>query len=421
MKPCPEFLDPHSPEGVSVYQLTPEEKRSEPVYPDSPGFLEGGRSLLLQTSSGPQICHFDDGGRLEPLRDRVPDLRGARLAGDGRHVVCTRGEPSDDTIVFHRMDLFTGEIEKVFIGKGTLPGTLLPVTGLHIETTSWDGTRLGAHGYLDYQRKCDGAHGIVILDTEIGRTEVVFSQRYPHAHLRYCPSPEPTLRRTLMVQHHHEREVAENGKEIRHPWSPDDRGVDLHVLRDDGSGWSDLPFGRDGDESCIGHQVWHGEDGAVAAVMLQNRDNSYGWADGTRQHAVTGTAVPSDPGDEHCGARGREAYRRYLSRPEESPRLCHLHADRSGLRFTFDTFPVWSGDRAGMAIYLGESREFGGSLKFRYLLNTGTVLRGGCHAHPILSPDGDALFFTSDYHGSPQAYMVTGLPWENGGPGPRSL
>ncbi len=410
MKPCPEFIDRNTPDGVEVYQLTPNEATSSPVYPDYPGFLEGGRSLLLHTAGGPQICHPDEGGALQPLRDMVPDIGWFQLAPDGRHLICRRGERRPGTVDLHRLDLRTGKSEPLFHAEGKLEGTLLPVDRMAIEAVSWDGSRLGALAYLDYERKPDGDMGIVILDTRSQRAEVVFSQPLPHAHLRYFPSDEAPATNLLMFQHHHERHIDITGKEIRGVWDAGDGGADLHLVRDDGTHWHNLPFGRDGKEACIGHQVWRGSNGDVASVMLQNRDNSYGWADGTQQHVVAGTPVPGDPLDPHCGRVGRDAYRYELSRPEDGPRLCHLAVDQSGLRFVFDTFPVWSGERAGMAIYLGDGCEPAASLKFQYILNSGALLKNGGHAHPILSPDGNSLFFASDYFGTQQAYMVVNLP-----------
>jgi hypothetical protein len=35
-------------------------------------------------------------------------------------------------------------------------------------------------------------------------------------------------------------------------------GADIHVLRDDGSTFRDMPWGRDGNEFCKGHQCWRG-------------------------------------------------------------------------------------------------------------------------------------------------------------------
>ena len=35
-------------------------------------------------------------------------------------------------------------------------------------------------------------------------------------------------------------------------------GADIHVIRDDGTDFRNMPWGRDGNESCQGHQCWRG-------------------------------------------------------------------------------------------------------------------------------------------------------------------
>ncbi len=35
-------------------------------------------------------------------------------------------------------------------------------------------------------------------------------------------------------------------------------GADIHVIRDDGTDFRNLPWGRDGNEFCQGHQCWRG-------------------------------------------------------------------------------------------------------------------------------------------------------------------
>ena len=35
-------------------------------------------------------------------------------------------------------------------------------------------------------------------------------------------------------------------------------GADIHVIRDDGTNFRNMPWGRDGNEFCQGHQCWRG-------------------------------------------------------------------------------------------------------------------------------------------------------------------
>jgi len=187
--------------------------------------------------------------------------------------------------------------------------------------------------------------------------------------------------------------------------------VDVHVIRDDGTDWRDMPWGRDGEESCIGHQMWRGQGRSAVTVTLQNRDTSYGWADGTRQEVVAGLPAPADKDGEHLGRLNTGGRRVVLSEGFQNGRFCHFGLDASGLKFVLDTFPVFNGVRAGMAVYIGSAEDEESPLTFHYILNTGMtfgpVATG--HAHPILSPSGDELFFNSALTGKTQVYMVTGF------------
>ena len=415
MKPCPEFLDQASPAALEVHQLAPGEETSQVIYPDFPAFLYDGRRMLLHTASGLQICHLDDRFRLEPLASRPPGLDGGRLAADGRHVVFRDPDADEDRFLLHRLDLHTGKVEPgIFCMERTVADTDVPVNQLKWDAVSHDATRFAGLVYLDYGKRRDGDYGLVTMDSRTDRSWVIFPQPHSLSHLRYCPAPDPPATHDLMVQMMHGSRVDENGKVERSLGPPSDRGVDIHVLRDDGTHWRDMPWGRDGEESCIGHQLWRGPEHAGVTITLQNMDNSYGWADGTRQHVVAGWPVAADPSGEHCGRTGREQSRALLSGRLENPRFCHLGTDRTGLRFALDTFPVFDGRRAGMLVYIGNAPDLRSPLHFRYLLNSGVTLnpgQGHNHAHPILSPNGQELFFNSDFSGKPAAYIVRNLPW----------
>ncbi|MFP4026768.1 MAG: hypothetical protein ACLFWL_03155 [Candidatus Brocadiia bacterium] len=414
MKACPEFLDDRSPEGVEVYQLTTDYERTSLVYPDCQAFLADSRSMIINSSDGPQICHLDEACSLEPLSDMADDIRGFRLAASGKHLVFKSGKSDEEQLRIHRLNLETGEVEEIFHAQGKIPDTDYPVRRIPVATVSHDASRLAGLVYLDYDKKAEGETGIVVLDTKTNDINVLSSQPFEHAHLRYFPGPEEPWAHSLLYQHNHDKVLDETGKRVPQYWHEGDKGVDLHVISDDGKSRAELPFGRDGVESCIGHQQWRYPHYEVTAIMYQNQDNSYGWGDSTRQHLLTGPPVPVDPDTEHKGRVGREEDRHLLSQNLENSRICHLGLDGSGLRFAFDTFPVWGGERAGMAIYIGEADDIRSPLDFYYILNAGVVFNTAVnheHAHPRLSPDGRELFFNSDYFGSPQAYMVRNMPW----------
>ncbi len=416
MKPCPEFLDADSPTGLEVYRLAPDESTCSLVYPDVPAFLEDGRRMIMNAESGPQICHLDEQCRCQPLRELAPDIGRFVLASDGRHIVYQAADPGKDQVVFNRLDVRTGQIDAGILGlTGNIPETALPVSMLHCETVSHDATRLAGVIYLDHGQRRDGRYAIWVADTQTGEFRIICAQPHSKTHLRYCPITQPPFCYDLMLQMNHGSRTDENGKVERHLGPPSDLGVDIHIMRDDGTHWRDLPWGRDGEESCIGHQLWRGDDQGAITITLQNMDNSYGWADGSEQHVVAGWPVDADPDAEHAGRKGREDRRAWLSEGFPRPRFCHLAMDASGLKLVLDTFPIFTGTRAGMLVYIADADNERGRLRFQYLLNSGVTFMskslGGYHAHPIISPNGREVFFNSNLFGSPAAYMVRNLPW----------
>jgi hypothetical protein len=217
-----------------------------------------------------------------------------------------------------------------------------------------------------------------------------------------------------MFQMNHGSEFDEEGNRVRNLGPPEEGGIDVHVVRDDGTNWRDMPWGRDGKESCIGHQIWRGRQRSGLTVTLQNKDTSYGWADGTRQNIVAGWPLEASQDEPDIGRLNPEAIRAVLSSHLTESRFCHLHCDKTGLKIVCDTFPVFDGNRTGMQVYIAGAPSHTAPMEFRYILNTGLIFgprSSGMHAHPIVSPDGKEIFFNSNFLGSRQAYMVTGVPW----------
>lgn len=416
LTPCPEMLDHLSPSGLTVYRLTPDEEWSQLIYPDRHSFLEDGQSLRLHTASGDRRCRLDQDGTLEPLPGLPKEYLWCDLAADGRHMIYGLATDGEEGLEIYRLDLRSGDSEKVFAASGRIQGGHCVWQKLGDVAASWDGSRIAGLAYMDYGQKPNGEVAIIVIDAATGTSQVIWKAQGNHSHLRYYPGPEEPYTHDLIVQHSHGGVTSEFGRVVP-VIGPriDAGGVDLHVMRDDGSNLRELPFGRDGIEINIGHQVFRWPSFEVASVILQGNDNSYGWADGTGQHVVTGLPVPADPDAPHSGGRNRQQHRFRLCEPEHSPRLCHLSVDRTGLKFAFDTFPVYNGKRSGMTIYLGLTDDLHSPIRFQYILNSGVNFTGNrtLHSHPILSPDGQRLFFNSDFLGPRQAYMVEGLPWND--------
>ncbi len=403
------FIDRQSPKGIRVTQPVVGLEWTELIYPDVPCFLRDGRSFVFDSSEGPQVCYL---GRKVTTRKLFPDRkpRHVVITFDGRFAYYT--ETSDKrggSLTLFRKDLETFRSEVLFQVTGKLPGTALPVAQFpRIQTVSADNRRVATTGCsLGDGKTKDAPIGIVVLDLDCGQTRIVAQDRdFVNPHVQYCRSTELDASHDLMVQMNHRTRRAAPG---RPAGSLSERGVDAHVVRDDGTAWRNLPWGRDGQESLIGHQIWRGNTRAGVTVTLEARDTSYGWADGTRQDVVAGWPVKASR-QAHTGRLTPGGTRVELSKDFPHARFCHLCTDVTGLRFALDTFPVFDGERAGMQVYFASAKNERSPLEFTYLLNTRLNFLGpdaGTHAHPILSPDGSLLLFNSRASGSKQFYMVT--------------
>ncbi len=403
------FIDRQSPKGIRVSQPVSGLDWAELIYPDVPCFLRDGRSFVFHSSIGPQVCYLETKVRTRKLfADGKP--RHFVITFDGRFAYYTgQSNRKGGSLTLFRKDLETFRSETLFRAERRLPGTNLPVARFpRIQTVSSDNRRVATTGCsLGDGKAKDAPIGVVVLDLDCGQTRIVAQDRdFVNPHVQYCRSPEPGASHDLMIQMNHRIHKAGQGRPVG---SLSELGVDAHVIRDDGTAWRNLPWGRDGRESLIGHQIWRGNTRAGVTVTLEARDTSYGWADGTRQDVVAGWPVKAAR-HAHTGRLTPGGKRIELSKDVPHARFCHLCTDATGLRFTLDTFPVFDGERAGMQVYYASARNAESPLTFTYLLNSRLNFLGpdaGSHAHPILSPDGRILLFNSRASGAKQFYMVT--------------
>ena len=394
---------------MSVHQVTNDSQGASLVYPDQPCFLADGRRFVIHPSGGPAICDPDDGGSVIPLFPDEPKTK-VRVTFDGRYGYYLHHKQDElDELTISRIDLDSLQSEELFHAESVLPGTEIPVAKFGISTVSSDNRRIAGSAFLGDGKTLDAPFGIITLDLDSGTAQLVAEDKdFINTHLQYCRSTDPVASHDVLVQMNHGTHTDEQGK--RRPVHPpsDIDGADVHVIADDGSNWRDMPFGRDGKESCIGHQIWRGQSRSAATVVLEALDTSYGWAEGSRQQVVAGWPAPSDRESEHRGLLNPGGRRVLLSEGFENPRFCHLSGDATGIKFALDTFPIFDGRRTGMLIYAASAPDEESPLNFRYLLNSGVVFKmgSGYHAHPILSPDGSMLLFNSDLSGTKQIYLV---------------
>ena len=72
-------------------------------------------------------------------------------------------------------------------------------------------------------------------------------------------------------------------------------GADVHVIADDGTNLRDLPWGRDGNEFCQGHQCWIGAD-ERALTSISMREPGVRRVDRSARCATCGTRHLADTG-----------------------------------------------------------------------------------------------------------------------------
>ena len=399
----------NKPDVCTVRQLSHDPSGATLIYPDQPSFLYDGGRLIYNSASGPMI------GDIATLQVRPLFSDGRKhhvhVSPDGRFVFWqTRDENDKNAFSIWRMSVEGGEATQVFRASDRLPGTEVRASAFNLHTISLDNQRAAGAAWLGDGTQADAPYGVVSID--FARGQACLAAAAPdliNTHLQYCRASDPEAGHDLLVQMNHGAHTDATGKSLILLGPPEDGGCDVHVVRDDGTHWRDMPWGRDGRESCIGHQVWRGRTTEAVTVTLQNQDRSYGWAEGARQAVVSGRGVAADPAKPHRGRIGRAAFRTHLSRGCARPRFCHLCCDNSGLQFVCDTFPVFDGKRAGMQIFAGQAPDMDSPVKFRRLLNTCVTFNAnnGYHAHPILAPDGRAILFNSDVTGQRQVYLIT--------------
>ena len=172
-------------------------------------------------------------------------------------------------------------------------------------------------------------------------------------------------------------------------------GADIHVIRDDGTNFRNMPWGRDGNEACQGHQCWRGRsDWAITSTGTRKPPEA---------QLIEGRPLRSSG---HVGIKTPGGVRNDLSRDFPNPHFYHFATDIEGRRLISDAAPFDQGreDLPGRLRYAGTGSAAGLSLP--------ALPKSSCqkeaHIHPFLSPDGTMGFFNSDESGLLQAYLVRG-------------
>jgi len=408
-KPRPDLLDESSPPGLEVVQLT-----ADPAVPASHLYMEAqvftmdSKHFVLHRSATAHggnkndpkhqylRCDIDDGCSLHPLTKEL-GATAPSISPDGRYVYyfVDETEPGGGRLTLKRVNLDGTGRETILAVDAPLPGTTFRPSRIYpLSTISSDGKRLALSAFLGDGQTAGAPFGLMVFDLEQASVRlVIHGPTWCNMHPQYCRSLDPEESHDILIQENHGNEATATGGITRLTGG---EGADIHVLRDDGSDFRNMPWGRDGNEFCQGHQCWRGR--STWAIT------STGCREPREAQLIEGRAAPHAG---HVGIKTPGGARNDLSREFPDPHFYHFATDVAGKRLVSDAGPL----NRDASIYLAELGEPGKepARKFRRLLRPRSSCVKTAHIHPFLSPDGTMAFFNSDESGILQAYMIRGL------------
>ncbi|MDY0166403.1 MAG: hypothetical protein RBS80_07655 [Thermoguttaceae bacterium] len=406
MKPRPDLLSETSPKGLEVFQLTTEpDVPASHVYMEAQIFMPDSKRLVLHRAAhahGPMRgdprhqylrCDLDDGGSLHPLTDETGAIAPS-VSPDGKHLYYIVDETTlgGGKVTLKRVGLDGTGRETITVIDSPLPGTAFRPSRIYpLSTISSDGRRLATAAFLGDGQADPPPYGLMVFDLQEGSVELVLhGPTWCNLHPQYCRSTEPDASRDILVQENHGNVVTPTGQLERLVGPP---GADIHVIRDDGTNFRNMPWGRDGNEHCQGHQCWRGRT-TWAITSTSTREPR-------EAQLIEGRATPHA---DHVGIATPGGVRNDLTREFPSPHFYHFATDVEGCRLVSDSQPM----REGGAVWVADLGRPGEDplSNFVYLLNPRSSCGKEAHIHPFLSPDGTMAFFNSDESGVLQAYMV---------------
>lgn len=404
-----DLVDGESPKGIEVFQLTGEaDVPSSHLYMEAQIFTPDSKRLVLHRSAtahgGRQndpkhqylLCDLDDGGSLVPLTEEL-GVTGASVSPDGKlcYYFVNETKVNGGRLVLKRVALDGTGRETILVIDSPLPGTKFRPSHIYpLSTISSDGKRLAISAFLGDGQTENSPFGLMVFDIEKATVNlVIHGPSWCNMHPQYSRSLEAEASHDILIQENHGNDADVRGSVTR---LTSGEGADIHVIRDDGTAFRNLPWGRDGNEFCQGHQCWRGRsDWAITSTGTRKPPEA---------QLIEGRPCPHVG---HVGIGSPDGVRNDLSRSFTNPHFYHFATDIAGRHLVSDAGPL---DRRAK-IFLAELGEPGQepAKSFRYLVSPKSTCVKDSHIHPFLSPDGKLAFFNSDESGLLQAYMIRGL------------
>lgn len=405
----PDLIDSDSPPGIEVVQLTSEAGvPSSHLYMEAQIFTADSKRFVLHRSAtahgGAQkdprhqylLCDLENGCELSPLTSEV-GVTGASVSPEGKYVYYFVDETEIDggRLTLKRVRLDGTERKTVVVVDRALPGTKFRPSRIYpLSTISSDGKRIAISAFLG-DGKTEGAlFGLMVFDIGKARVDlVIHGQTWCNMHPQYCRSADSKAAHDILIQENHGNVTDARGSILQLTGG---EGADIHLIRDDGTNFRTMPWGRDGNEFCQGHQCWRGRTTWSITSTSTGKP--------AEARLIEGRAVAHTG---HVGSRTPGGLRNDLSRDFANPRFFHFATDIAGNRLISDARMR----EQGMQIFIMDLGKPGRepATNLRYLLNPKSSGVKEAHIHPFLSPDGKMGFFNSDESGILQAYMICSL------------
>lgn len=405
----PDLVDDKSPEGIEVLQLTTEtDVPSSHLYMEAQVFAPDSKRFVLHRSahahgsskSDPKhqylLCDIEKHCELQPLTEEV-GATAPSVSPDGKYLYyfVNETEVGGGRLTLKRVNLDGSDRQTVLVVDKSLPDTNFRPSGIYpLSTISSDGKRLALSAFLGDGRTEGAPYGMMVFDVEKATVALaIHGPTWCNMHPQYCRSTDPEAAHDILIQENHGNVATATGGIKRLTGG---EGADIHVIRDDGTNFRNMPWGRDGNEFCQGHQCWRGR--TTWAIT------STGCRQPREAQLIEGRAA-SHTG--HVGIRTPSGVRNDLSRQFPDPHFYHFATDIAGKRLVSDAGPLGR-DASIRLAELGEPGKDAAS-KLTYLVSPRSSCTKTAHIHPFLSPDGTMAFFNSDESGILQAYMIRGL------------
>jgi hypothetical protein len=408
-KPRPDLLDQDSPKEIEALQLTVEpDVPSSHLYMEAQVFTTDAKRLVLHRSATAHgggkndpkhqylLCDIENGCEFSPLTQET-GVTAASVSPDDKFVYyfVNETEPGGGRLTLKRVNLDGGDRRTLVVVDEALPGTKFRPSMIYpLSTISSDGKRLALSCFLGDGTTENAPSGLMVFDLVRATVNLILhGPTWVNVHPQYCRSKNPEAAHDLLIQENHGNVRDAKGVTTKLVGG---EGADIHVIRDDGTNFRNLPWGRDGNEFCQGHQCWRGRTTwAITSTATRKPPEC---------QLIEGGAAPHAG---HAGIKTPGGLRNDLTRSFPTPRFYHFATDIEGRRLVSD---YGSMDKQAkiVLVELGEPAK-DPARNFRYLLSPKSSCVKTAHIHPFLSPNGKTAFFNSDESGLLQAYMIRGL------------